>query len=303
MEEESQDELNGSKGPDKLKGESPYNPTEDEAAAAKTSPAATREAASNELRSYQLLALLSCFICPILGAYLLHLVRTSLSRRSEELLSDFNITIFLMAAEMRPIGHVLKMIQSRTLYLQRIVQPGQLSTSSGTQQKIQDLAKRVEELEAHLDSVPVREEGKSLDTSKIVKDVRSSLQTELDALNRAVRRYEKRFTTHSFQTQARFEYIEKRLNDTLSLAAAAAQSQQKPGIVAIALNSASAVFMAPLQAAYLTVVYPLQTFMNAFTNLQIWLVGSPVMGKRLASAKRNGKAGSDRERNQPRRTR
>jgi len=48
------------------------------------------------------------------------------------------------------------------------------------------------------------------------------LQPELDALNRAVRRYEKRATLQAFQTESRLKDIESRLNDAVSLAAAAA---------------------------------------------------------------------------------
>ena len=59
------------------------------------------EAATNELYTHEVLALLSCFLFPLLGAYLLHTIRSQLSRPSEGLVSNYNLTIFLLASELR----------------------------------------------------------------------------------------------------------------------------------------------------------------------------------------------------------
>ena len=48
----------------------------------------------------------------MLGAYLLHTIRGQLTRPSEGLVSDYNLTIFLCAAEIRPVSHLIKMIHA-----------------------------------------------------------------------------------------------------------------------------------------------------------------------------------------------
>ncbi len=58
----------------------------------------------------------------------------------------------------------------------------------------------------------------------MVRDVRNAIQPELDALNRAVRRYEKKATVLALQTESRLAALDTRLNDAISLAAAAAKS-------------------------------------------------------------------------------
>ncbi|CAK7203543.1 hypothetical protein SEUCBS139899_006277 [Sporothrix eucalyptigena] len=80
-----------------------------------------QEDALRELYRHEVLALLSCFAFPVVGAYLLHALRGQLTRPSEGLISDFNLTVFILAAEVRPLRHFLQLVQARTLHLQRIV--------------------------------------------------------------------------------------------------------------------------------------------------------------------------------------
>ncbi|CAK7563791.1 MAG: hypothetical protein SEPTF4163_001668 [Sporothrix epigloea] len=80
-----------------------------------------QRASLSELYRHEILALLSCFVFPVLGAYLLHGLRSQLTRPSEGLISNFNLTVFIMAAEVRPLRHFLQLVQSRTLHLQRTV--------------------------------------------------------------------------------------------------------------------------------------------------------------------------------------
>ncbi|CAK7217154.1 hypothetical protein SCUCBS95973_003046 [Sporothrix curviconia] len=80
-----------------------------------------QEAALRELYRHEVLALLACFVFPVLGAFLLHALRSQLTRPSEGLISDFNLTVFILAAEVRPLRHFLQLVQARTLHLQRVV--------------------------------------------------------------------------------------------------------------------------------------------------------------------------------------
>lgn len=217
-------------------------------------------AAQKELQMHELLALLSCFLFPAVGAWLLHAIRGQLSRPSEGLVSNYNLTVFLLASEIRPISHLVKMIQARTLFLQRVVNANTNDDEHkhDTGQVI-DLMKRLEELESHV-ADSVESSGKSVavatdlsaakTTAQAVTEVRKSLQPELDALNRAVRRYEKRTTISSLQTEARLQDLESRLRDVVALAAAAQRNAetQPRNFMMILLNWICALVVLPAQA-------------------------------------------------------
>ncbi|KAI9784023.1 MAG: hypothetical protein M1816_001105 [Peltula sp. TS41687] len=216
---------------------------------------------SAELRAHELLALLSCFLFPVAGAYLLHAIRSQLSRPSEGLVSNYNLTIFLLAAELRPTAHLFRMLQARTLYLQRtgVASPFKEPASK----TLVSLVRRVETLEAGPivnGSTQGHPDGESNNKSAamLVTEVRRSLQPDVDALNRAVRRYEKRATLQTMQTESRLQDLEARLNDAISLAAVAAQSgqQRRQGYGATLFDWACAAIVLPLRAIFSLMTVP-----------------------------------------------
>lgn len=211
----------GAKGAEERNSSSPY-----------------QQAALNELYAHEVMALVSCFVSPILGAYLLHAVRAQLSLPSEGLLTDFNISVFLLAAELRPISHALKLLQARTLHLQRIVQAAPVEPS--LKSKLEEMLDRLAQLEQRADATDEvtsaslasvaqhaqQQAGKSNGSKQdaaLVREVRNAIQPELDALNRAVRRYERKATVLALQTESRLGSVDTRLNDAIALAAAAAK--------------------------------------------------------------------------------
>ncbi|KAL6858461.1 hypothetical protein J3F83DRAFT_750877 [Trichoderma novae-zelandiae] len=190
---------------------------------------AQQQAALRELYRHESLALASCFILPMLSAYLLHYIRGQLTRPSEGLVSNFNLTIFIMVAELRVLSHIITLVQSRTLHLQKIVQDSPLGRQqAGTETLLQEMLKRLERLESLSTSQgnALAGHGESLSstTATVSRDVRNTIQPELDALNRAVRRYEKKATLLQLQTESRFAQMHARLDDAISLAAAAAKN-------------------------------------------------------------------------------
>lgn len=188
--------------------------------------------AIKELQIHELAALASCFVFPVIGTWLLHAIRSSLSRPSEGLVSNYNLTIFLLASEVRPFAHLLKLVQARTLHLQRIVASAsdEDRVDAG---KVQDLTNRLEELEAHiaeaaaarLATSPSQEapDAPNLITQAAV-EARRALQPDIEALNRAVRRYEKRTALSTVQSDTRFQQLEAQTRDAIALAAAAQRS-------------------------------------------------------------------------------
>lgn len=225
------------------------------------------EAATKELYTHESLALLSCFLFPLLGAYLLHTIRAQLSRGSEGLVSNYNLTIFLLASELRPMAHLVKLIQSRTLHLQRVVKANTYDDLEGKEVggDMKDITRRLEELEAR--SIPADPTSTGMEaafsgkqSAVLTTEVRRSLQPDLDALNRAVRRYEKRATLQAFQTESRLLDLEARLNDAISLAAAAANNGQRHrGFTAIIIEWIATAVVLPLQAFSAIASLPFKT--------------------------------------------
>lgn len=201
---------------------------------------AVANAANRELMIHELAALASCFIFPMIGTWLLHTIRSNLSRPSEGLVSNYNLTIFLLASEIRPFAHLLRMVQARTLHLQRTVHSALHHEEDRIDaSKVADLSKRLEELEVHIAeaaAVRLSSEQSSQDqpespnqeneknqglVSQTTIEIRKAIQPDIDALNRAVRRYEKCTAVTSYETDSRFRALETQVHDALSLAAAA----------------------------------------------------------------------------------
>ncbi|CAG8899661.1 unnamed protein product [Penicillium egyptiacum] len=227
-----------------------------------------KEAATaiSELQIHELAALAACFIFPVIGTCLLHGIRSSLSRPSEGLVSNYNLTIFLLASEVRPVAHLLRLIQKRTLHLQRIV-----SSSTDpiiTPTTLQDLTKRLEELETHVAETatarlatkqtdkdpPLSPKEQEQQTSQslvagAVLETRKAIQPDIEALNRAVRRYEKRSALFSLQTDQRFVRLETQSGDAIALAAAAKRSAESrcPNYALVLLDWACACIVVPAQ--------------------------------------------------------
>jgi len=258
------------------------------------------EKAASELYMHELLALLSCFLFPIFGAYLLHTIRGSLSRPSEGLVSNYNLTIFLLASELRPMSHLVKLVQARTLHLQRIVNANPYNNPKG---EVSDLAQRLADLEARPNNVEptngASAEGASgKQTAVISREVRQSLQPELDALNRAVRRYEKRATLQTMQTEARLLDLEARVADAISLAAAATQNgRSHKGIGSILVEWTAAGLVLPLQAFGALVALPFKTIIaliNAGKTTVAGKTGGDPGRKSTSGRSMHARLGSDR---------
>lgn len=229
---------------------------------------AQQKSALNELYRYELLALFACLAFPLFSAYLLHAIRSQLSRPSEGLVSNYNLTIFALVSELRVFSHMFKLLQSRTLHLQRIVHsnPYGSSKSKGNDQ-LNDVLERLGKLEdrnAAQQTSAGKDDADSAARLKqnatITRDVRGSLQPELDALNRAVRRYEKKTGVLQFQTESRLSAIEARLDDAIALAAAVAKNNASHrNVLSWALEYGLAILLFPVNALLQILLLPLRS--------------------------------------------
>lgn len=238
--------------------------------------------ASSRLRIHELLALLATFVLPALSAYLLHIIRARLSRPSESLVSDYNLSIFLLAAEIRPCRQLIRLITNRTLHLQRVANSaGDPAFQTGSGSALSNLAARLDLLESKVASNDVPPPTAALaaqhtdEVTALSAELRKRYEPRLDALERAVRRYEKRATTLSLLTENRMQSLETRLQDALSLAAVAAQGyQSRRGVVATLLGWISAAMMVPLEVLWYLLVWPLTVVEKCFQCANELLMGS-----------------------------
>jgi hypothetical protein len=153
-----------------------------------------------------------------------------LSRPSGGLVSNSNLTLFVLAAEVRPILHLCRLIERRTLYWQRMVSASNADGPAGSPVPV-EILERIESLELLQKSSPVKP-ADDLETSQpnsgsadaagsLVTAAKDMLQPQIDALNRAVRRYEKHSAAQAALLDARLRQVDGRAADALALAAAA----------------------------------------------------------------------------------
>lgn len=232
--------------------------------------------AREALKRSEMLAFVGCFLGPLLGALLMHTIRGQLMR-AEGIVSDANLSIFLLIAEIPPVNRLIKMRTERILHLQRIVREASREPvrSADTQQ----LSQRIAELEGRLDGPPPANNNE-VDVEKLSAEVRQTTQLQLDALNRAVRRYEKRHMAQSLQIEARFQDLEARLGDTLALAAAAARTGQRPGVIAMTLSWIASTISYTLQMTWDIAMYPFRTAMIAVSVAKSLFVRDERQAKR-----------------------
>ncbi|KAI0128740.1 hypothetical protein BJ170DRAFT_622777 [Xylariales sp. AK1849] len=229
---------------------------------------AERDAAAKELYIHEIMALTWCFTFPMLGAFLLHTVRGQLSRPSEGLVCDYNLCIFLIAAEIRPIAHVIKLLQNRTLRKQRLVGRNPYDQEDVRGQQMQRLYARMDELEEQFEARAAELEARtvpgdlmldaSVETEQttiramenlLARNLQENIQPEMDTLNRAMRRYEKKFNTLVNQLDIKLDYLKQRGEDAIALAAAVAHNNNQGSIWSWLVEQIASLIMLPFQTA------------------------------------------------------
>lgn len=260
------------------------------------------------LRRQELLALLAAFLFPALSAYLLHLLRAQLSRPSTGLVSDYNLTVFLLAAEIRPARQLVRLVANRTLHLQRLANADELAPIT-TKSTLEALTARIADLEAKLSDHALISlhsiVAQKTDVTDLSSELRRRYEPRLEGLERAVRRYEKRSTTLAMLTEQRLNSLETRLQDALSLAAVAAQHSQQRGVVSYLLETARAAITLPLKMAWAVAVWPFVVVEAVWERVTRSMTAPrPRVGKRRlgsgressgAEEKRRGKEGAVRK--------
>ncbi|KAH6654257.1 hypothetical protein BKA67DRAFT_273432 [Truncatella angustata] len=231
-----------------------------------------RDAAAKGLRRHEKYALAWCFLFPLLGALLLHTIRGQLSQRSEGLVSDYNLHIFVIAAEIRPISHLIGLLHNSTLRKQRIMANNPYEQQDNRDQQFQDLYARIEELETRLSAGEATVEATTVASaeheqfavrtieSSVTRNFLEKVQPEVDSVTRAMRRYEKKLSNMTDQIDIRLEYLDQRSNDAIALAAIAARQNNNPGnMITWLFERSTAVVLLPYRTALAIFTIPFRT--------------------------------------------
>ena len=147
-------------------------------------------AATTKLRRTELLALAFCVLSPLIGGSLLHYIREFLSRPSEGVVSTFNITLFVMAAEIRPAMKLMEMIKQRSLHLQNVVHRDMLEGNNSTVVNamppvdIEPLNAKIEGLENAIEELRMAVARVQGGREEVVTGVREGIRADVEALNR-----------------------------------------------------------------------------------------------------------------------
>lgn len=234
-----------------------------------------RDEAVRSLNTHELLALFACFVSPPLAAYVLHRIRQYLDRPSGTPVANAPLTLFVLGAEILPIRRIAEMTLARTLHLQKIVlsydsleDAKRRERREALNNRLDEMAQRIKVLEGRIvasSSTPA--DTKQPDVSLASEQLRLNHQNQLDALNRAVRRYEKRALTQSIMVEARLKNLEARINDALTLSAAASRRSQKPSVISFVLDTTASLFMLPLIAVRSLFSWPIEICSNIYRFL------------------------------------
>jgi len=142
--------------------------------------------AAAKLRHTELLALATCVAAPIIGGYVLHYVRDFLSRPSEGLVSTFNVTLFVLAAELRPAMKLMEMIKQRSLHLQKLVHREMLDPNINKMMDIEQLNRKIDQLEGLIEELRLSIVRLQSGREDVVSGVREGVRADVEALNRTL---------------------------------------------------------------------------------------------------------------------
>ncbi|KAL2123951.1 hypothetical protein VTJ04DRAFT_316 [Mycothermus thermophilus] len=221
------------------------------------------QAALRRLRTLEVLALLVCFAAPAAATYFLYWARGFLIWPSDGLFTNLNLGIVLAATEIAPLSHAIKLLLSHTLHLQHVVNTNPYKMIRITPTKYNELLIRLDELEQRLQSYSSPPTSPPPDTKQppsqpqpqavpnpndpvpicrycadpsrqraltrqvredVFRQVRAAVQPDVDAVVRAVRRYEKKHSALVHDTDARMAELRARLDDAIALSALVARN-------------------------------------------------------------------------------
>ncbi|KAI8887988.1 hypothetical protein K501DRAFT_321132 [Backusella circina FSU 941] len=158
-----------------------------------------KEAVEEELRKHELVGLTWVIVSPALAGYTLQYSRYFLSNY-DKYMSSFNVTVFILAASIKPLIHIMALLRERTVYLQ--------SEAMVDETEMEMLQKKMDLLEEEMDTLRTAFATKR-DLGQVASDIAPSIQH----LSKAFKRFEKKEKTLRTWSEERFTELDQKVHD------------------------------------------------------------------------------------------
>ncbi|GAA5946886.1 hypothetical protein JCM3765_002060 [Sporobolomyces pararoseus] len=155
------------------------------------------------LRRNELISLLSTFLVPFLGSYLLHYVKRLLSD-PDRYVNDSLINMFMIATSVKPFLHLISLLKNHSLYHQEQVHYP--ST------KIHSLELRLTKLESDLLQL-----SRAFATKSDVRALRDGVDIPLTQLSKAVKKFNRKEEFFRLSSEEKFGILENKIQELVEV--------------------------------------------------------------------------------------
>ncbi|KAI9253675.1 hypothetical protein EDC94DRAFT_525116 [Helicostylum pulchrum] len=172
-----------------------------------------KESVEEELRKHEFIGLVWVIISPAVAGYTLQYSRYFLSNY-DKYMSTFNVTVFVLAASLKPLIHVMALLRERTVFLQ--------SEMVINESEIEVLQRKLESMEEELDGL-----RKAFATKRDLGQVTNGITPSIQNLSNAIRQFEKKDKSFRSWSEENFSKMEKRVCDLDQLLYFSMEQDQK----------------------------------------------------------------------------
>lgn len=166
-----------------------------------------QQAVDRKLRNAEIQAFGGLLFGPILGAGLLNYVRDSMARPANGLITNFNITVFVLAAELRPLRIAYEYLNHRSEALQEELIDVVPSRYHELVRKVEDLEARLDERKASPDEHTRSDPWQSGSITPVRDD------TDINQIKYALRKFEKHDAQLKVEYENKLYALERKLAD------------------------------------------------------------------------------------------
>lgn len=201
---------------------------------------------AQQLQNAQLHAFGGLLLSPLLGACLLDYIRASLARPANGLITNFNITVFVLAAELRPLKIAYEYLNGRAEYLQE-------QLVDVVPSRYQELVNKVEALEARLSQGTLPEQHIDSHRGVSTPNALSKEGTDLNQIKYALRKFEKHEAQLRLEYEAKFYSLERQFADL------GARSRPVTSNTQVLYRISQAVILLPARLSWQIISLPART--------------------------------------------
>ncbi|KAI9021690.1 hypothetical protein CLU79DRAFT_752816 [Phycomyces nitens] len=158
-----------------------------------------RAAIADELHRHEILGLIWVLVSPAIAGYTLQYSRYFL-HHYERYINSFNVAVFVLAASIKPLSHVMNLLKERTVYLQSEIQV--------TESHVDALQKKLNIMEEELYGL-----RRAFVTKKDLGQVTKEINPTIHQLAKSIRRFERKESAMRQWSEECFESINSKVRE------------------------------------------------------------------------------------------